>query len=394
MLILTLMPTLAVLLCLSCLCCFVVEAAPVANARKARILVCGGGAAGYFAAIECARSLAESNQDYSIEILEAGREPLSKVLISGGGRCNVMHDPTKELGVVVKNYPRGERQLKGPLTSSFSPMDTFNWFSTKGVKLKTENDGRVFPTTDKSETIVNVLRSEADRHSVGIKIGAKVTGLAFSQVGDDRSEAFEVSFSKGGESHKQVCDRVIMATGSNPVGHRMMAELGHKIESPLPSLFSFKIADPALRELSGVSTQLARVQLVLSKAFIKSAEGKALGLQRPHAVDSLTQQGPLLITHQGLSGPAILRVSAFGARVLAAFKYDFHIDINWLPHLTTELALQLLLEEKRLGAAKTLGRDVDQDRIGVSLVFRGLLLCSVGIFCLWSGALDIFDILL
>ena len=263
------------------------------------ILILGGGAAGFLAAITCAEVNLQARAA-RVTILEKGRALLSKVRISGGGRCNVTHacfDPA----LLVQHYPRGGAALRGPFTR-FQPRDTIEWFEQRGVPLKTESDGRVFPVTDRSETIVDCLLNVAQRVGVTIRTQMSITSIERA----DRS-GFVVR-SKTGEV--LTADRVLLATGSNPQGYAWAAALGHTIEPPVPSLFTFTIDDARLQGLAGVSVPNARVEI----------EGT-----------SLAQSGPLLITHWGLSGPAILKLSAWGARILHDQQYRAQVLIDWLP---------------------------------------------------------------
>ena len=350
----------------------------------ASVIVIGGGAAGYFSAIECARVLKEGGlTKYDITVLEAGKDPLSKVLISGGGRCNVMHNPMKGANEIAKGYPRGSKELLGPLNakvflmvarivdvtlllfiliyivllllslSQFGPWETFDWFTSrlpKGVELKTEDDGRVFPSTDTSTTIAETLIDAAKKYAVHIRCGARVVSIqqqddkfavSFvsssqavfdsikkSSINDDETDINESSTSSPRSTTILTCDRLIVATGSSRGGYDMVKKLGHQIIDPLPSLFSFKIDDKFLHDLAGVSVQRSTVKLVLPKDFHK---GPNKHLARPQSLPLFTQKGPLLVTHQGMSGPAVLRLSAFGARITAALKYKFEVEICWLP---------------------------------------------------------------
>ncbi|MEH1908730.1 MAG: NAD(P)/FAD-dependent oxidoreductase [Nostoc sp.] len=279
-----------------------------------QIVVIGGGAAGFFGAIACARV----NPDAEVTLLEASRQPLAKVLISGGGRCNVTHAcfDSEEL---VQNYPRGAKALRGALTR-FAPQDTVAWFAAGGVYLKTEADGRMFPVTNSSETIVECLIKAVATSGVKLRIGTHVTSVRTAAEG-----GFEILL-KSGETIK--CDRLLLATGSSPVGYKIVRELGHQIEPPVPSLFTFNILDQKLRELAGVSVNPAQLRL--------SAGGKS----------PLQQTGPLLITHWGLSGPAVLKLSAWGARVLHESRYQARLLINWLPDLHQEQVREKVLAVK------------------------------------------------
>ncbi len=271
----------------------------------------GGGAAGFFGAI----AMAEINPQLKVTLIEAGRKPLAKVRISGGGRCNVTHhcfDPVR----LVENYPRGAKALRGAFTR-FQPQDTVKWFESRGVKLKTEADGRMFPTTDNSETIINCLMAAANKAGVILRTGVAVKSVY-------KSESFQVAL-KNGEILNS--DRLLIATGSNPLGYRWAKNLGHKIVAPVPSLFTFNIKDARLQGLAGVSVQNAQVKL---------GNGK----------NKLEQTGAILITHWGLSGPAILKLSAWAARSLYGTHYQATLQINWLPKYNQETLKSYLLEFK------------------------------------------------
>ena len=239
-----------------------------------KVGVLGGGAAGYFAAIQCAEAMKQHGVlDGEVQVFEGTKEVLTKVLISGGGRCNVQHDPSKAAVDIAKGYPRGQRELLGPLSKSFGPMETRQWFESKGVKLKTEPDGRVFPTTDKSLTIKIALEDAARSYGC-IKINCNSRVLDVAKKGD-KDKSFVISINTnddGGDNKKKQLyfDRVIAATGSSRQGHDMMASLGHSIVQPLPSLFSFKINDGNFTQLSGLSTELSEVKLVIPKEFSKN----------------------------------------------------------------------------------------------------------------------------
>ncbi|MEY3333379.1 MAG: hypothetical protein RLZZ176_1679 [Cyanobacteriota bacterium] len=278
-----------------------------------KIVVIGGGAAGFFGAIACA----QTNPRAQVTLIEASRQPLAKVLISGGGRCNVTH-ACFEPKNLVQNYPRGGKALLGAFTR-FQPLDTISWFAAHGVNLKTEADGRMFPITDRAETIAECLIREAFAAKIELCIGTPVSAVT------RKNEGFEIVL-KSGETKQ--CDRLLLATGSSLAGYKIARELGHDIQSPVPSLFTFNIADPQLRELAGISVNSVNVRL--------SGTGKT----------PLQQTGPLLITHWGVSGPAVLKLSAWAARILHENRYQHKLIINWLPHLSPEEVRQKLLEVK------------------------------------------------
>ena len=264
------------------------------------IVIVGGGAAGYFTAIH----VAKLRQDAKVYLLEATQKPLAKVLISGGGRCNVTHakfEP-KEL---VAHYPRGQKELLGAF-SKFQPKDTIAFFASQGVALKTEKDGRMFPKSNKSETIASCLKAAASQAGVTVKLGFRVSDIKKEGHGF-------VVYPKKGDS--LFAHKLVLATGSSPFGHKMAAQLGHRIIDPVPSLFTFTIKDPLLKDLMGISFPKAKLKL--------SFDDKA---KKPYEAE-----GPLLITHWGLSGPAVLRLSAFGARCLKEAKYKAKLTVNFCP---------------------------------------------------------------
>src|SRR5690625_112567 len=284
-----------------------------------RVVIAGGGAAGFFAAIACK----EQDPAAQVTILERGKAPLSKVRISGGGRCNVTHDQP-DPAALVQNYPRGARALRGPFTR-FGPRETVAWFEERGVQLKTESDGRMFPTTDDSETIITCLVDAARSARVEIRTRTAVTDVESVAAGE-----FIVHL-KSGET--LIADRVLLATGSAPATYRWAAQLGHTIEAPVPSLFTFNIEDPRLEGLAGVSVPTARVRLD--------------GAREVH-------EGPLLVTHWGLSGPAVLKASAWGARLLHDHGYRLGVTVNWLPHLNQDEVQELLQNTRQSQARRTI----------------------------------------
>jgi predicted Rossmann fold flavoprotein len=270
---------------------------------KKQIVVIGGGAAGFFAAINAA----QLNKDAEVVLLEKTNKLLSKVRVSGGGRCNVTH-ACFENGLLVKHYPRGEKELRS-VFSRFSTGDTIKWFEQRGVKLKTENDGRMFPVTDNSATIVDCLISEAEKSGVKIKTGVEVEEIQYNE-----KNGFTLIIKGGGDFR---CDRLIIASGGNSKNeaYQWLRKLGHTVIKPVPSLFTFNIPDNPLTQLMGVSVADAKVRIASAK---------------------LETEGPLLITHWGLSGPAILRASAWGARILNDTGYNFTVLVSWLPKYTEE----------------------------------------------------------
>jgi predicted Rossmann fold flavoprotein len=292
------------------------------NEQKLEVVVIGGGAAGFFGAIACT----EANPHAKVTILEAGTEPLSKVRISGGGRCNVTHH-CFEPSQLVQNYPRGSQALRGAF-ARFQPKNTVEWFQSRGVQLKTEADGRMFPVTDKSETIVNCLTNTANKRGVILHTNSAVktvTQLSREVSTDTEKKQWQIELKN---SKILRCDRIMIATGSNPSGYRWARQLEHTIETPVPSLFTFKIKDSRLQGLAGISTDYSQVTLL-------NAEPK-----------NLAQTGALLITHWGLSAPAILKLSAWGARILHEHQYHLPLRVNWLPQYNRETLKSFLLELK------------------------------------------------
>jgi len=284
------------------------------------ILIIGGGAAGFFTAINAA----EMNPALRIAILERGKEVLTKVKISGGGRCNVTHaeyDP-KDLS---KNYPRGEKELLGPF-HSFMTGDTIGWFEDRGVTLKTEEDGRMFPASNTSQTIIDCFIAETKRLSIDVLLQTSVKNIS-KENGHWKLTTTSSEFK---------ATRLVLATGSNPKIWSMLEDLGHQIEPPVPSLFTFNIKDQRISDLPGVSTY-AQVQVLDNNASVV-----------------LESEGPLLVTHWGMSGPAILKLSAWGARILAPLEYKFTILVNWLPDDSEENILDTLLQYKTEFTKQTL----------------------------------------
>jgi len=281
-----------------------------------KVIVLGGGAAGFFGAIACA----EKYPDTQVTLLEAGQEVLAKVRISGGGRCNVTH-ACFEPALMVQNYPRGGKALRGAF-SRFQAQDTIAWFARHGVELKTEADGRMFPTTDNSATITHCLEQAAINAGVQIRTRSAAVGV----VREANKFVVEV---RSGESLG--CDRLLIATGSSPQGYKIAHHLGHTLIPIAPSLFTFNVRDPRFAELSGVSLETVKLRLVTSE---KNPE------------KNLEQIGALLITHWGLSGPAVLKLSAWAARILHQQKYQAKLIINWLPTYNPEVLRQQLTAVK------------------------------------------------
>ncbi len=276
----------------------------------------GGGAAGYFAAINSA----EIHPTAQHILLEATHRPMTKIKVSGGGRCNVTHH-CFDIQALAKNYPRGGKELLGALTR-FQPQDTIKWFESRGVPLKTEADNRMFPTTNSSESIINCLNQAVERLGVEVRKGSKVKSI---QKTDSQ---FIISMHNAPDLE---ADAIVLATGSVPVGYELAASLGHNIIDPVPSLFTFNCTEPVLIDLMG--TSFKKVSLLLE---IKNQENKK----------TWQQSGPLLITHWGLSGPAVLKLSAFAARELHEANYQASLLINWLGDLKYDETLAALSLQK------------------------------------------------
>ncbi len=288
--------------------------------KKYDVIIIGGGAAGFFTAINAA----ENNPELKITILERGKEVLTKVKVSGGGRCNVTHAEflPKEL---TANYPRGEKELLGPF-HTFMTGDTIEWFEKKGIELKVEEDGRMFPVTDSSQTIIDCFLSETKRLGIEVLLQQSVKSIQKDE-GFWKVETLSDTFS---------AEKIVIATGSNPKIWQLLEELEHSIVSAVPSLFTFNIKDSRIVDLPGLSTE--------ASVKILDPKGKTV----------LESSGPLLITHWGMSGPAILKLSAWGARILEPLKYHFSIEVNWLGNFSEEEVLDILKDLKATYGKQTL----------------------------------------
>lgn len=283
---------------------------------KKRLLVIGGGAAGFFCAVNAARM----NPALEVIIVEKSSKLLSKVRVSGGGRCNVTHS-CFSIAEMIKKYPRGESFLKKAFHHFFT-TDTIAWFKERGVELKTEADGRMFPVSNSSETIVDCLMKEANKYGVEILMNREVGELSMV------NSRYAIKFK---DDSKLAADFVCIASGGYPklAQFDWLKKLGHSIEEPVPSLFTFNIPGNSITALMGVSVKEAAVKIAGSK---------------------LNSSGPLLITHWGMSGPAILKLSAYGARELAKANWHFKIIINWLPSYN-EQSLKEKMQQLRFNIA-------------------------------------------
>lgn len=320
------------------------------------VVIAGGGAAGFFAAIACA----EADPGCTVTLYEATAHPLAKVKVSGGGRCNVTH-ACFEPRELVRRYPRGARELLGAF-SRWQPRDTIAWFAAHGVELKTEADGRMFPVTDDSQTIVDCLQEAARKAGVVVKTncGVKAVGRGVpdapgsTNASGTTCSAFTLILTSG---ETVAADRVLLATGGNQTnaGFAFARQFGHAIEAPVPSLFTFHIKDARLEGLSGISV-----------------EDAVTAVRDP----ALKERGPLLVTHWGLSGPAILKLSAWGARALHDRGYKFTLLVNWAPSFNPET---LRAELERARAANPKKQTGTWCPVGLPLRLWERLLAAAGI---------------
>jgi predicted Rossmann fold flavoprotein len=287
-----------------------------------KIIIVGGGAAGFFAAINAAEKAISENTPVHIQILEASSNILKKVSISGGGRCNVTHN-LFEVRAFCDRYPRGSKELLSAF-QQFQARDTVEWFQKRGVHLVAEDDGRMFPNTDTSETIIQCFKEAAEKAGVQVQLNHKVEKI--SKILE--SGKFQVDIRSGVSLE---ADSVMIATGSSAFGHKLAKELGHSITELAPSLFSFKIDDAMLTDLPGLSFEQAEVKLLIPN-------------EKP-----FTEKGALLITHWGLSGPGVLKISAWAAREMLHADYKAHLKVNWLGADSLSSVLEILKKLKNEG---------------------------------------------
>ncbi|MEP3838075.1 MAG: NAD(P)/FAD-dependent oxidoreductase [Algibacter sp.] len=287
------------------------------------VIVVGGGAAGFFAAI----NIAEQNPTLKVAILERSKEGLAKVKVSGGGRCNVTHAEfiPKEL---TQNYPRGEKELLGPF-HQFMTGDTIEWFEKRGVKLKIEDDGRMFPVSNSSQTIIDCFLNEAEKHQVEVLYSHIVKSI------EPQESHFKIETSQG----DFLTHKLLISTGSNPKIWSLLERLGHTISQPVPSLFTFNIKDERIQDIPGVVAQDVEIKVLET---------------------NLWSEGPLLITHWGMSAPSILKLSAFGALELAKRDYKFQIEINFIRQTFND-CLEVLKALKQDFAKKTVFKSTQFD---------------------------------
>ncbi len=312
------------------------------------LIIIGAGPAGIFAAL----SAIESNPDINILILEKGQAPLAKVKVSGGGRCNLTHacyDPRELVGF----YPRGSKEMLGAFTR-FQPADTMAWFEEHGVELKVEKDGRVFPASDDSQTIIDCLLGELDKHGVELKTGVRVEAVTAEE------EGFRVSTAKMGDLDAQ---KVLIATGGGAVKQfGLAAGLGHKIIPPVPSLFTFHIKNPIIAGLSGVSVPDVSLNLV---------------------GQNISTRGAVLITHWGLSGPAVLSLSAWGARVLHDANYRMKLKLDFMPKHDLESLADIIIEKKSLAAKTGIAKNIPYRFLPTRFWSRFLVEAGISPEILW-----------
>lgn len=283
--------------------------------------IIGGGAAGVFAAI----AVKENYPSARVTILEKSKKVLSKVKISGGGRCNVTNGCTR-ISELIKAYPRGGRNLKKAF-HTFSNNDTISWFELRGVKLVTQPDGCVFPQSQSSQTIIDCLAGEAKKLGVVVKTEKPASGIT------PKDDSLEVMIANGNESY--TFNKVIVTTGGSPkrAGLQWLEELGHKISDPVPSLFSFNIPNQHITQLMGIVV-----------------DNVILGIQGT----KIKSEGTLLITHWGMSGPAILKLSSYAARTVSEMSYNFNLQVNWINQPNNELVTTELFEQSKSNPKKQL----------------------------------------
>jgi predicted Rossmann fold flavoprotein len=265
-----------------------------------KLIVIGGGAAGFFCAVNAARL----RPDLEVIMLEKSGKLLSKVRVSGGGRCNITH-ACFDITEMANRYPRGKNFVKKSFHGFFT-SDTIQWFSERGVEIKTEADGRMFPVSNSSQSVIDCLMNEASIYGVDIRLNISVEGI------ERKGSSFIVNAKRGGITEKLETDFICIASGGFPKSqlYQWIRELGHSIAEPVPSLFTFNIPGNPLTSLMGISVEEAELKIPVLKEKLR---------------------GPLLITHWGLSGPVVLKLSAWAARELADLQYEFDIAVNWVP---------------------------------------------------------------
>lgn len=313
------------------------------SSNSKSLIIIGGGAAGFFTAVNAARI----DPDLNVTILEKSREVLSKVRVSGGGRCNVTHhcfDPD----LLSKAYPRGENVLRWSF-EQFQAKDTVEWFNNRGVELKTEDDGRMFPVTDNSETIINCLMAEAKKY--GVQIRTKTKADSIEPLGNG---GFKLSIHK---SKPITCDRLVVATGgyNRESAYSWLKDLGHSVNTPVPSLFTFNFREKIFADLAGISVEHSKVSITNTR---------------------YSEVGPVLFTHWGLSGPAVLKLSAWAARELHEKEYRYDVQINWL-HPMTDQDVRSKLKQLRDEQPKKLIKNQNEFPFSSRLWLRFTELASI-----------------
>ncbi|HET7115545.1 MAG TPA: NAD(P)/FAD-dependent oxidoreductase [Hanamia sp.] len=297
--------------------------------EKKKLVVIGGGAAGFF----CAVNAASQNRELEVFIIEKSNKLLSKVRVSGGGRCNVTH-ACFSIAEMIKKYPRGEKFLKQAFHHFFT-ADTIEWFEKRNVKLKTESDGRMFPESNSSETIINCLLQEANKNNVTILMNREIVKIE-KKTFEENKNHFQLM---GKDGSILEADFVCIACGGfhKADQYKWITSLGHSFESPVPSLFTFNVPKNPVSELMGISVENVDIKIIGTKFF---------------------QSGPILITHWGFSGPAVLKLSAFAAKELFNKNYDFLISINWLKdYHENSLLKKLKLIRHELASKKIINKN-------------------------------------
>ncbi|MEZ4809470.1 MAG: NAD(P)/FAD-dependent oxidoreductase [Allomuricauda sp.] len=330
------------------------------------VIIVGGGAAGFYAAIH----IAQRSPHFKIAILERGKTVLSKVKVSGGGRCNVTHGEfvPREL---VTNYPRGQRELLGPF-HTYAPLDVISFFEERNVPLKIEEDGRVFPQSDSSQTIIDCFENEAKQ--LGVRVLRNSSVKQFNM----EAQGWQVT-TMNKHYHAR---KLLLTTGSNPKIWQLLEALGHKIVPPVPSLFTFNITDERIEGISGISANVS-VEIPPKRIFATKTDLNLKTLPKEEPV--LQAEGPILITHWGLSGPVILRLSAWGANILHDYRYIFRVNVNWVPEYTTGSMELFLRKIKEVEAKKTILRTHAVDiprRLWAKLVHAA----GIGVDLKWADA--------
>ncbi|KMT17140.1 hypothetical protein BVRB_2g040520 [Beta vulgaris subsp. vulgaris] len=318
---------------------------PNTKSNEELLVVVGGGAAGIYGAI-WAKTVAPN---LNVIVIEKG-QPLSKVKVSGGGRCNVTNGHCPDNAIMAEHYPRGNKELKGSFFSMHSPLDTMSWFTDRGIKLKTESDGRVFPVSNSSSSIIDCLMTEARKKRVSLQTGKTVSSASSSAAG---KFVLKIEMRTSPSTDLVEADYLLIATGSSKQGYGLAGQLGHSIIDPVPSLFTFKIKDANLPELSGVTFSKVKAKLRLENG------GKS--------IPQLTQVGPMLVTHWGLSGPVVLRLSAWSARDLYSSGYKGTLVLDFAPDLHKEEVKSILLNQKKSFAKQKM---VNSSPLEFSLVKR------------------------